>query len=246
VTDLACREFVLLDNKVPQTIDSCEFQEMPLELVILSDASHSLLPAVLARQKESVEVALSFAGPDDRVRRIEFASAISERAETSSGGAAPGHGHTALVDAIATAAMLPASPGRRRIAVVFSDGLDSFSILPKELVQSVVDRSDTVVHVFAVSATAGLWMSPWGDGTKPYFWFLSDLAARSGGHFRDVSPNRDLRAWIREAVEDARSRYLLRYVPRGVSDLGWHSLSVEVTRPGRHTVTARAGYHRGS
>jgi hypothetical protein len=46
----------------------------------------------------------------------------------------------------------------------------------------------------------------------------------------------------RRALDDFRQSYLLSYAPSGVSDTGWHEITVKVNR--RSTIRARKGYQR--
>jgi len=245
IADLTCDEFELRDNDVAQSLDSCSHDAMPLDITVVGDTSQSVAGPVLTRIRRTAGEAAALALPVDRVRRMGFASAVQNlRAEQDLEiPVAMDHGHTALGDAIASALMLPADPGRRRIALVVTDGLDTNSAIPKELVQGIVDRADTVLHVFAIAASRPAWMSViYSSGQTDYFWFLRDLVQRGGGTFSDVTPDVDLRPRLESAVADVRTRYLLRYSPVGVAAQGWHSISVQVKRPGRYSVTARKGY----
>lgn len=248
VADLACSDFELRDNGVPQTLDSCSYGELPLDLSVVADVSHGVAGPVLDRIRASVQTTRRLALPVDRVRVISVASAIQEVAGDDGLQIPVGddRGHTALIDGIAAAIMRPADPGRRRIALVFTDGLDSHSIVPKELVQGLADRGDTVVHVFAIAESRGIWMNMLLGTKSPadYFWFLGDLARRTEGTFSDLKPDRDLEPLLQAAIADVRTRYLLRYVPRDVAPGGWHRIEMKINRPGRYQISARQGYQR--
>jgi len=249
VADLKCDDFQLRDNGVVQSLTSCDYDSMPLDIAVVADTSQSTSGVVSDRIQRSAKAAVDLALPIDRVRILGFASMIQDRPNVEALRVLSGNdlGHTALVDAIATAMMLPVDAGRRRVALVLTDGLDSNSIIPKELVQGVVDRADMVLHVFAIAETRGDWMSMvYRTGERDYFWFLNDLVKRGGGSFSDLGPTEDIKPKLEAAVAEIRTRYLLRYTPQGVASQGWHAIDVEVLRSGRYSVMARKGYQRGS
>jgi VWFA-related protein len=74
--------------------------------------------------------------------------------------------------------------------------------------------------------------------------FLGDLADQTGGRLFKVESTRGLSAVFLEVLDEFRQRYLLSYSPSGVSQQGWHQLTVRVK--GRDaTVRARPGYMAG-
>jgi VWFA-related protein len=141
-------------------------------------------------------------------------------------------GNTALVDA-AYAALRLRDPGDRRTAiVVFSDGIDNLSWLSASDVVEAAGRSNATVYGVTVRGK--------GDTKEA---FLGDVARSTGGRLFEASSDRDLRARFLEVIEDIRSRYILRYVPRSPGPPGWHGLEVRL-RNGKGDVLARPGYWR--
>lgn len=49
---------------------------------------------------------------------------------------------------------------------------------------------------------------------------------------------------LRDALDESRSAYILRYTPNGVSHTGWHPITVKLTKPGSYEIRVRAGYER--
>jgi hypothetical protein len=187
--------------------------------------------------------------PTDKTNTIGFASSIRRfgPGQSLSLDGPPDAGHTALTDALALALMYPAEAGRRRVAFVLTDGLDSNSFLDRELVQVLVDRADTVIHIFALAESKERgWMSLILDPNgREYFWPLRDIADRSGGQFRELPVQEDLSSALESAIAQVRTRYVLRYSPRNVALTGWHPISVRVARSGRYNISAKKGYQRG-
>jgi hypothetical protein len=69
------------------------------------------------------------------------------------------------------------------------------------------------------------------------------LACRQGqfGRLYQVEPETDVERMLRPAIEEFRTRYLLRYVPAGVSRSGWHDIVVTVPS-GSFDVRHRRGH----
>jgi VWFA-related protein len=115
--------------------------------------------------------------------------------------------------------------------IVLSDGADTSSFLRPESVLETARRSDAVVY--------GISASPL-EGTS----FLRDICAATGGRVSRIKSTDGIREAFLRVLEEFRHRYLLSYVPQGVSKGGWHKLAVRVKN--RHAaVKARPGYLAG-
>jgi VWFA-related protein len=141
-------------------------------------------------------------------------------------------GNTALIDAVYAALRLRELGERRTAVVVFSDGIDNLSWLPASDVVEAAGRSNATVYGVTVRAP--------GDPKEA---FLGHVARATGGRVFEASSERDLRARFLDVLADIRSRYVLRYVPRGAGSSGWHRLEVR-RRSGKGDVLARPGYWR--
>lgn len=248
VTGLTCNDFELLDSGVVQKLELCSEDGMPLEIVILADASQSVRGPVLQRIRTTAEQITATARPEDRVRLLRFASTVAPvtSVEALTIQTADDQGHTSLLDAVATALMLPLEVGRRRLVFLLTDGVDTYSFVPWDLVAGIVDRSDAVLQVMVIKEGPSRWMNLLQRDTQPerYYWWLEDLAKRGGGAFRYVPPTTDLSEAAVAAEAELRTRYLLRYIPTNVPAVGWHPIEIKIKRPGRYAVTARKGYQR--
>ena len=65
-------------------------------------------------------------------------------------------------------------------------------------------------------------------------------AAATGGVMQQLNVRTQLPAFLRQALEDLRTSYVLRYAPTGVKPEGWHA--IEVRTASGHRVRARQGY----
>jgi hypothetical protein len=144
--------------------------------------------------------------------------------------------------------------GRRHLIVALTDGKDNASILDSRTRLRIIERSDAVVHVIAFgqrdarasivkpTMEVGWRFSPGGGFDES----LADLVERTGGRFAAFQPGQDFRSLVTEVVDEFRTRYVLQYVPTGVTAVGWHPVEVRIKRPGKYEISSRRGYDRGS
>jgi VWFA-related protein len=71
--------------------------------------------------------------------------------------------------------------------------------------------------------------------------FLDNLTEETGGRVLFANANSDLRATFTKTLGEFRERYVLSYMPTGVSATGWHRLEVKL-KGKKGKVTARRGY----
>ena len=119
----------------------------------------------------------------------------------------------------------------RPLLVVFTDGVDTASWLRPADVLDAAKRAIAVVYTVAT-----------GDARR---WpLLKDLSDATGGRMIPIESTRDLRGEFQKILTEFRSRYLLAFTPSGVSDAGFHRLTVRSKRKGI-AIKARAGYVAG-
>ena len=235
VADLGADDFELRDNGVPQTIALVSQGQVPLGVVLAMDTSGSVSGARLGALQAAAGSVVAQLESADRLTVVTFGSRVRWRRLASIAAPAaadalrpvPDPGDTSLFDAAYTALTLAESPGTRGLAIVFSDGVDTSSILPAASVLDTARRADVVL--FGVSV---------GGGDQS---FLRDLSHATGGRTLRAESDRALGATLASIVAEFRSRYLISYTPAGVADGGWHRLDVRV-KGRRVTVNARPGY----
>jgi hypothetical protein len=71
--------------------------------------------------------------------------------------------------------------------------------------------------------------------------FLRDVCEQTGGRILSAESTRRIGETFLAVLDEFRHRYLVSYVPQGVSKGGWHRLAVRVKRRGV-VVGARPGY----
>jgi VWFA-related protein len=251
VRGLKVSDFVLLDNGVPQKIDSVTNSVLPLDVTLIVDVSASLDPetrksllvgvreiASLLNGQDTLEIGL-IDGAITMVEPQKFYATIAGMPvrRLADGG-------TLLFDAVSAAVMRAAKPGRRHLVIALTDGADANSSLPDRAVASIVRKSESIVYIVAVSGRARAWglLLLWNTVfPTSYDQFLSGLVSDSGGRLLSYSPEQSFASQCEQIVDELRARYVLSYVPSNVDGPGWHAIKV---RAGGYEVRARRGYER--
>jgi Ca-activated chloride channel family protein len=239
VRGLRPADFEVFDNGVRQTVDLVSFEQLPLNVVFTFDMSGSIVGERLENLREAGRAVLGGLKKDDQAALVTFNQEVvvgpSLTADTALVSAAIERavptGNTSLIDASFAGMMLAESDVGRGLVIVFSDGRDTSSWLKAKAVLDVAKRSDAVVY----GVSAGLALR--AD-------FLQDLTDQTGGRLYKVESTKGLSAVFLEVLDEFRQRYLVSYSPSGVSNDGWHQLTVRV-RGRNATVRARPGYLAG-
>ena len=235
VRGLQPADFELFDNGVRQEVDFASFEQIPLNVVLALDMSESVVGARLDNLKRAARALLDGLRRDDQAALVTFSHIVIQGAGLTTDldrvrqalDRSLEPGHTSLVDGVFTAMMIGEGDVGRALVIVFSDGADTMSWLPSELVLDAAKRSDDVVY----AVQAGRVRAP----------FLHDLSEATGGALLQADPSKDLSATFLAILEEFRQRYLVSYTPRGVAPGGWHRLDVRV-RGRSVSVKARPGY----
>jgi VWFA-related protein len=247
VAGLKASDFELKDNGVVQSIESFSVETQPIDVTLLLDLSRSVEGPRLDRLKDSVGETALLLHKDDRLRLIGMQHELHQVFPFQPGGSKPNvasltaFGGTSLYDGLAAAMMRAAEPDRRQLIVAYTDGQDTISILPIETVREVAGFADAVVQI-VVPTMRGPRSS--GMEAVPAASLLNDLASRTGGQLFWMDTAAPIADAFKQAIDDFRTSYVLRYIPRGVKRPGWHELSVRVTT-GNYDVRARKGYSGG-
>jgi VWFA-related protein len=244
VPNLTAADFRLTDNGVAQTITRVTREALPIDVVCVADISSRTEGPLLDSFRRAFDEVIARLGGDDRASLVFFDPHIREivgfekrRLSVSAETRASSGGASVLIDALASSIVRSFDPGRRRMAVVFSDGQDAGSFLDESDVMDVAARSG--VTIFAVAVTDGTTRTPQRPANVG---LLSALAEVTGGAVEVVQRDEDVSVSFIRAFNAFRTSYVVQYTPAGVTGPGWHELDVRLVRPGRHTVRARKGY----
>lgn len=235
VAGLTAADFEIFDNGVRQEVALVATDELPLDVVLALDMSGSVEGDRLDDLRAASSAALAHLRPRDRAALITFNQRVSLPVALTSDVAAmraaleeTSEGSTSMIDA-AYAALAHADAGSgRALVIVLSDGVDTSSWLTAPSVIDTAKRLDVVL--FGISA-----------GQVRGANALEDLADASGGDLIRIESTKQMSAALGSLLEAFRQRYLLSFVPTGVTRGGWHTLEVRAKRRGM-SVKARSGY----
>jgi VWFA-related protein len=259
LVDLTADDFELRDNGVVQSIESVAVSDVPISMMVALDTSESVAGHVLQELKAGVGAAMAALRTEDRSALISFSSDLNLLQDWGSNSANVADalarlraaGGTALWDAAYAALAFPDdTPAVRHLVLIFSDGDDTSSWLPRDWVLEKARRTDAVVYAVEIrnvysrsipslqnrSGTESFTNASYHDSS-----FLDDLADMTGGARFRVSEATDLRKAFARVLMEFRTRYLITYTPRGVDQAGWHPLEVKL-KAKKGKVTARRGY----
>jgi VWFA-related protein len=235
ILGLRAADFELRDNGVLQSIELVTLDTLPLNLVLAFDLSQSVEGERVERLRRAGHALLDGVKTDDRTGLVTFSETVTLKCALSTDARClrdalatvkPG-GQTSLIDGTYAAMIVGESEPGRSLVMVFSDRFDTSSWLSASRVVETAKRTDVVVY--------GVMASP-GQSR-----FLRDLSETTGGRMLRGDGDEDLAAVFVKILDEFRQRYVLTYSPRGVSEPGWHALSVRVKRRGA-VVRVRPGY----
>lgn len=239
IAGLTASDFSITDNKVPQRVErvSDAMQPIPLDVVLVFDASQSVAGDKLAQLKDAGKAVVGALRPGDRVALITFSQQTVVRQRLSADVAAVTRavervnaaGRTSLFDALYTGLLLRRTSGTRAMVLVFSDGRDNSSWLSGTQVAEVARQSDVVVYAVGLDNSIRREMQ--------------DIAEETGGAVVVAQSASTLKTLFSGIVREMQARYVIYYYPTGVTGSGWHATEVRV--PGRRVeIVARRGYWR--
>jgi VWFA-related protein len=229
-------DFEVRDNGVLQDVSFVSTEKLPLNVILALDTSASVSGEPLRHLQSAGRTLLDRLQPEDRAALVTFSHEVSLRQALTREVDLVGRelarieprGETALIDGSYAAVVLGDTDVGRDLVIVFSDGVDTASWLPGDRVLDAARRSDVVVYGVSVRGTE-----------RPDF--LRELSRLTGGSLLELDSTRDLGPAFVRLFQEFRQRYLLNFVPQGVSAEGWHELKVTV-KGRRALVSARAGY----
>jgi VWFA-related protein len=258
VPGLVGADFEVIDNNVKQTILEVSRERQPIDVVLVVDVSGSVRGALLTALTEAVNNVQRRLRDGDRAELITFNHQVLGRMPLTPARASKtvrldgATGSTSLNDALVVSMAAPAEIGRRRMAIVFTDGYDTSSFLEEKTVLDVAARSHTAIFVVSTDSKATDFFSRLADTTggvvqivPPVGITISTIGpnALPGNSVMTFGPSGDvLDASFFRAFDDFRTSYVVRYSLTGVTRQGWHDVSVRVLKSGRYQVRAKKGY----
>jgi Ca-activated chloride channel family protein len=181
------------------------------------------------------------------------------------------NGGTAIYDTVVEAIPLADSGTRRKKAlVIISDGNDTSSRTKPDQLSGLVRRTEVIVYAIGIDASGDLHQSSRPSGSplpvpapfpgkaplpqaprpsssrSPQDRVNPDALRRitddSGGRTEVIVSPRDLDPATASIANELSRQYFLGYSSSAPKDGRWHTINVELTRPGARTVRARRGF----
>lgn len=203
VSDLVAADFEVFDNGVRQEVISVSREALPIDVTMVIDTSESVVQWVQNAIVSAANRIRERLKKADRLSLVTFNQRIHERiamlpaAEASAISLGRPTGQTSLNDVIATVLAARPAIDRRQLAIVFSDGYDTTSLLNEDAVLDVARRSQTtmffvsgqqsgmrLVRTWSATPNGGLALSTAlvrGEPDRTPIAFLQRIAAATGG-----------------------------------------------------------------
>lgn len=255
VEGLRAEDFIVTDNGVRQTVDTVSYEAVPIDVSLVVDMSGSTL-GNHTRFKTDVNEVAAVLRPADQLSIVTFGSMVAEVHEMQPANRPPAidrlvpAGFTSLNSALVRPLVRVPVVGRRHLVVVFTDGIDTNSVVRGEAILEMARQSDSVMHVVftKLAAPTGTLVGrlPVQRATEDMRRRLTEAARNTGGRSHDQGLfSGSLVNAFKQAFEQFRLSYVLTYRPLGVTPEGWHEIDVRVARSGASRIEARRGYFGG-
>jgi len=242
VAGLTADRFQVLEDGVPQEVQTILQGDAPASVLLCLDASSSMT-TVLPELKQAAAGFLDALRPRDSVALAVFntdlyvlakADATMSDRRASLDRIRP-TGGTALFDSLIRAVALVRTLPSPRAVVVFTDGIDADSHASAETVRAAFQANDIVLYLVMQGAAP----SRASSGGR-----LAQLAQETGGSAWFAPKISSLKEHFAGIVGDLANRYVLVYSPRRpLGDDQWRRIKVEVTGTTNHySVRSREGY----
>jgi Ca-activated chloride channel homolog len=241
---LSATDLVVLENGVPQTVESFEEALAPISVAMVLDTSGSMRRAMSTAQA-AARTFVTALRPTDPLSLIRFSDTVvvehefSERRQTTLDAIDGLHaaGGTALFDALySSIGALSKREGRRAI-VLLSDGRDENNP------GTAPGSQHTLTDVLELLRESNTTIYAIGLGTNVDREALERITAVSGGAASFPAEATALEGEFRQVIEDLRRRYLLAYTStNSTRDGAWREVQLGTKTPGV-TIRSAGGFH---
>ncbi len=149
---LTARDFVLLDNGVPQTIEQIEMEAVPVDVSILVDLNEDLADDLKGMSNQIPRI-VAMLRPTDRVRVTAINTHVTDliqaqpAAEVPALGPLKPQGLSSAHDGIAAALLRNIDPNRRHLVIALTNGIDAVSALDAAAVRDIARYSNATLFI---------------------------------------------------------------------------------------------------
>jgi Ca-activated chloride channel homolog len=249
---LKAKDFALLEDDAPQTINSFSAEESPFAAAILIDMSGSMeykfgqvrgaAAAFIDHIRDNDQVAVY--GFNNKVRQVQDFTNLRDIADAIWD--AKAEDRTRLYDCMDEAlTALAARPEKRRAILLISDGWDNSST--KANADAVMKRALSAgILVYSVDLIDDNTLTGGGEMALMLRRGRADMkefAGQTGGRYVHTPQGNDLEEAFTNIVDELRNQYTLTFYPTNKKHDGrWRKLSV-TARGKALSVRARRGYY---
>jgi len=222
INDLKKENFTVLENKIPQIIDSVSTEEAAISFGLVLDTSSSMRSKIYT-VKEAARGLLGQLKPEDEGFLAEFnyntqlvynfttdKSKLQKSLDVLRTG-----GGTALLDAIINSSEYTAQKGRlrKKAIIIISDGLEKNSSLREKEVLDAIYENEVQIYLvgFIDDGTSGDILID--DENKKARDLLTRLADSSGGRAFFPKDVDEMPAIADQIAKDLRTQYVINYYP---------------------------------
>jgi len=276
VPDLGREDFEVLDNGKPQTITVFDSDTQPITIVVMLDRSESMRANFTLVEAAAEEFVHQLSAGDKarigsfatriQIDPIDFTGDKPEMMEILRTELQPA-GPTPLWNAVNVAMTALLHQEKRRVVLVFTDGVDapgnfrSNNVTLKDATKRAEEENVMVYaiglagqngyrgggrpmgHYGGFGGGGGRWSGngrPGGSRMEKPDEGLPKIAAATGGGYFELTNTNDLASTFRRVADELHRQYLLGFEPEQL-DGKTHRLEVRVKRPGM-TSRARRSY----
>lgn len=153
---LAAKDFVLLDNGVPQAVDVVELEAIPVDITVLLDVTEDDVGYGRGLVEQARKI-IELARPADRVRVMSVSTTVTDLIPRQPAETAPRvpdleeRGLPSAQDGLAAALMRQIEPDRRHLIIALTDGIDAVSTLDAAAVRDIARRSTATLYIAQVT-----------------------------------------------------------------------------------------------
>ena len=260
VGDLDASDFVVLEDGVEQPVSFVSVSEVPLDLVLLVDASSSMRDKI-GMAREAVKGLTHVLRPGDRVGLVEFRDRLVQRQPLTENREAvhaaldrmTTQGGTALYNALYVSLSglekpaVRASRIRRQCIVVLSDGEDTSSLIGYEEVLEQARRRGVTVYAVALRSPAKVALARGRPGEMKALmeadYALRTLARDTGGQAFFPTDATELGTIYAVISTELGQQYAIGYTPHNTTrDGAWRRVLVRIPSHPNARLRTRAGY----
>jgi Ca-activated chloride channel homolog len=249
VFDLDKENFTVLEDKIPQVIESVNREETPISFGLVLDASGSMR-SKLSSVTASVRDLLSEMKPDDegfvaqfqyRTELVQAFTTDKKKLDAALETLVP-DGGTAMLDAVINTSEYVTKTGklRRKALIVISDGVERNSLSRENEVMSAIKESEAQVYFIGFIPDEESSSALSVDSNLKARALLTRLAEESGGRAFFPQDVKEMDAISAQISKDLRSQYTINYYPTNErKDGSYRSVRVSVKSKDNRKLIAR-------